>query len=61
MLENKNLIIVENNMTAQLKSVIAENTGLIIEKTILKYDGRPFFADELYEKITGRLYESGGI
>jgi 2-oxoglutarate ferredoxin oxidoreductase subunit alpha len=53
MLENRNLIIVENNMTAQLKSVIAENTGLIIEKTILKYDGRPFFADELYEKITG--------
>lgn len=53
LLSNRNLIIVENNKTAQLKSVIAENTGILIEKTILKYDGRPFFVDELYEKILG--------
>jgi len=51
--ENKNLFIVENNKTAQLRSVIAENTGVLIEKSILKYDGRPFFLDELYEKLLG--------
>ncbi|ADR19881.1 2-oxoacid:acceptor oxidoreductase subunit alpha [Calditerrivibrio nitroreducens] len=53
--ENRNLVIVENNKTAQLRSVIAEQTGIIIEKTILKYDGRPFFVDELYEKLLGEV------
>lgn len=51
MLEGRNLCIIENNHSAQLRGVIAENTGIIIEKTFLKYDGRPFFNEEILEFV----------
>ncbi len=56
-LENNNLILVENNSTAQLGSLIAEKTGIFIDdkNKILRYDGRPFLCDELREEIEGRL------
>ena len=54
-LENKNLILVENNSTGQLGSLIAEKTGIFIENKILRYDGRPFLCDELRKEIEGRL------
>ncbi|MCK5149303.1 2-oxoacid:acceptor oxidoreductase family protein [Candidatus Pacearchaeota archaeon] len=54
-LENKNLILVENNSTGQLGSLITEKTGIFIENKILRYDGRPFLADELKKEIEGRL------
>ena len=53
-LENKNLILVENNSTGQLGSLIAEKTGIFIENKILRYDGRPCLADELKKEIRGR-------
>jgi 2-oxoglutarate ferredoxin oxidoreductase subunit alpha len=52
MLKDKNLCVIENNYTAQLRGVIAENTGIIIEKTFLKYDGRPFFCEEIVSFVT---------
>lgn len=56
-IEGKNLILIENNATAQLGKLIAEKTGVIIEdkNKILRYDGRPFLADELKEEIKRRL------
>lgn len=51
LLEGKNLAAFENNKTAQLKSLIAENTGIMIEKQCLKYDGRPFFTEEVLAYI----------
>ena len=50
----KNIILVENNTTGQLGSLIEEKTGIRINKKILRYDGRPFLRDEL-EKEIGRL------
>ncbi len=47
----KNTVIVENNQTAQMASVIRENTGIKIENRILKYDGRPFSPEELYTRF----------
>jgi 2-oxoglutarate ferredoxin oxidoreductase subunit alpha len=47
MFKGRNLCVIENNFTAQLRGIIAENTGIIIEKTFLKYDGRPFFNEEI--------------
>lgn len=44
-------IILEGNYTAQLRDIIREKTGNYIEKTYLKYDGRPFFFQEIYTKI----------
>ncbi len=56
-LENKNIILVENNVTAPMADLIAEKTGIFIKdkNKILRYDGRPFLCDELKKEIEGRL------
>jgi len=51
LLEGRNLVAFENNKTAQLKALIAENTGIMIDKQLLKYDGRPFFTEEVLEYV----------
>ena len=53
----KNILIVENNSTSPLSSLIAEKTGIFIEdrNKILRYDGRPFLSDELNEEIKRRI------
>lgn len=55
-IENKNIILVENSATGQLANLIAEKTGIFIQEKnkILRYDGRPFFADELKKEIERR-------
>ena len=56
-LEKSNIILVENNSTGLLSSLIAEKTGVFIEEKnkVLRYDGRPFLADELKGEIKRRL------
>lgn len=53
----KNLILIENNSTAQLGQLIKEKLGFNIHEKnkILKYDGRPFLRDELKKEIDRRL------
>ena len=55
--KDKNVILVENNATGQLGKLIAEKTGFFIPENnkILRFDGRPFLADELREEIQKRL------
>ncbi len=50
----KNIIIIENNSTAQLSDLIAEKCLIKIkdENKILRYDGRPFLSDELKKEIS---------
>ena len=48
---SKRTVIVENNKTAQLASMIKEKTGKEIEYKILKYDGRQFFPTEIYQRV----------
>lgn len=57
LLEGKNIILIENNSTSPLANLIAEKTGVFIEdkNKILRYDGRPFLADELKKEIEGRI------
>jgi 2-oxoglutarate ferredoxin oxidoreductase subunit alpha len=45
------LIAVEENATGQL-AALAERYGIVPDKKILRYDGRPFSPDDLIEKIT---------
>ena len=54
---NKNIILVENSSTGQLAGIIAKKTGIIMDNKnkILRYDGRPFLADELNIEIQKRL------
>jgi 2-oxoglutarate/2-oxoacid ferredoxin oxidoreductase subunit alpha len=56
-LEGKNIILVENNATGQLGSVVTEKTGIFVEERnkILRYDGRPFLYDELNKEIKRRM------
>ena len=43
----KTKILIENNATAQLGRLLKSEMNIEFDKTILKYDGRPFFPDEL--------------
>jgi len=47
----KTLINIEQNATGQLASLIRENTGIEFSDSILKYDGRPISAQEIYNKL----------
>lgn len=47
----KTIIDVENNYTAQLASLIREKTGIEIQHRILKYDGRPFYPNFIYNEL----------
>ncbi|MDD3861663.1 MAG: 2-oxoacid:acceptor oxidoreductase subunit alpha [Candidatus Gracilibacteria bacterium] len=47
----KRPILVEQNYNGQMGALIAEQTGIIIQEKILKYDGRPFTAKEIIENL----------
>lgn len=48
---SKRLLNVECNYSAQMAGLIKEKTGIEITDNLLKYDGRPFFVEEITEKI----------
>ncbi len=48
----KKLVLVEENYSGQLGSLIREQTGVKIEQRILKYDGRPLSEDELVRELS---------
>jgi 2-oxoglutarate ferredoxin oxidoreductase subunit alpha len=45
------VLTVENNASGQLAKLIYSETGIKIEKSILKFDGRPFSVDYLIEEF----------
>jgi 2-oxoglutarate ferredoxin oxidoreductase subunit alpha len=47
----KKTIVVENNKTSQLTSLIREHLLTTVDHKILKYDGRPFNPEALFQKI----------
>lgn len=49
--KSKKTILIENNSTGQLGALIRQEIGFEIKEKILKYDGRPFFPEELVERI----------
>jgi len=51
----KKTIIVENNATSQFAKLIKLQTGIDVEKKILKYNGLSFFVEELAEKLKEAL------
>jgi 2-oxoglutarate ferredoxin oxidoreductase subunit alpha len=52
--ELKFIYTVENNAGAQLAKLIRKETGIVVNDSILKYDGRPFNLDYLIEEINKR-------
>jgi len=47
----KKTIVVENNKTSQLSSLIREHLLTTVDHEILKYDGRPFNPEALSQSI----------
>jgi 2-oxoglutarate ferredoxin oxidoreductase subunit alpha len=47
----KKLVLVENNSQGQFADILRAETGLNITNKILRYDGRPFYEDELVAKL----------
>ncbi len=47
----KKILNIECNFSAQVGALITEKTGIILENNFLKYDGRPFFPEEIIKKI----------
>jgi len=47
----ENSIIIEGNQTGQLQQIIRQQTGMEIKNILLKYDGRPFYPEEIVDKI----------
>ncbi len=53
---NKTLMI-ENNHDGQMAGWIREQTGVEIKNKLLKYDGRPFYPEEIVKKVKD-IYEA---
>ena len=51
-------IIIENNKMSQLGGLIKEHTGMDIQHKLLKYDGRPFSPEQIYEAIKKVVVDS---
>jgi 2-oxoglutarate ferredoxin oxidoreductase subunit alpha len=49
--KSKHILNIECNYSAALGGLIKENTGIEITDNLLKYDGRPFFPEEISEKL----------
>lgn len=47
----KKVVLVEGNFTGQLGVLIAQACGIVPDASILRYDGRPFFYDELLADV----------
>lgn len=47
----KKIITAENNAGAQLARLLKQETGINVDKSILKFDGRPFNLDVLLQQI----------
>ncbi|MFN7991608.1 MAG: 2-oxoacid:acceptor oxidoreductase subunit alpha [Candidatus Micrarchaeia archaeon] len=47
----KKLILLENNSSAQFAGMLREFTGIQLDFHILKYDGRPFFPEQIADSV----------
>lgn len=46
-------VLIENNFTGQLGRLIQEKTDIHFKDMMLKYDGRPFFVEDIIEYVNG--------
>ncbi len=47
----RKLVLIESNYSGQLGELIREKTGIEIKEKILRYDGKTFTVDEIYQKL----------
>jgi 2-oxoglutarate ferredoxin oxidoreductase subunit alpha len=51
LLNAKRRVLVENNYSGQLGALIREHTGVAMDYKVVKYNGRPFSQNEVYEGV----------
>ncbi len=51
----KKTLVIENNKTGQFESLIREKTGLSVNSYLRKYDGRPFYPEEIVTHVKSLL------
>ena len=54
---NKNIVLIEGSATGQLGELITKNTGIMFENKMLKWNGRPFYLEEILEKIHSQVVD----
>ena len=52
----KRIVSIEENYSGQLAQLVQEQTGVMIDQRINKFDGRPFSEDEVVNAVT-KVYE----
>lgn len=52
---SKKTLLIESNYSGQLGKLISMQTNLEVADRVLKYDGRPFFVEDLKSEISKRL------
>jgi 2-oxoglutarate ferredoxin oxidoreductase subunit alpha len=57
----KQIISIENNYSGQFSRLLEISTGIGIDTKILKYNGLPFYTDELTEEIKDVISGKGGL
>ncbi len=51
----ENLVIIEGNTTGQMEKLIRQETGIQFHHRIHRYDGRPFYAEDVTKELEGLL------
>ncbi len=46
------MVLIENNYTGQLGALLTQHTGMLFPHRILKYDGRPFFIEDVLQEVS---------
>lgn len=49
--QKKRMVLVENNAFGQLGALLTQETGFQFKDKLLKFDGRPFFVEDLYDYL----------
>jgi 2-oxoglutarate ferredoxin oxidoreductase subunit alpha len=50
--DNKKVVLIEGNYEGQLGNLIAQKTGHLFTEKLLKWNGRPFFFEEIIDYVT---------
>jgi 2-oxoglutarate/2-oxoacid ferredoxin oxidoreductase subunit alpha len=52
---NKNVVLIEGSATGQLGQLITKETGVQLKNQMLKWNGRPFYVEEIVDRIKEEL------
>ena len=49
--ENKRIVLIENNQSGELGNLLSKETGYEFKEKLLKFNGRPFFIEDILEYL----------